>query len=100
MLLPETGPEGAGVLVERLRTALSGAFTGVRSVTASVGAVSFVEPPHTADELIRVADSLMYEAKAAGKDQTRLAVVQPPATTAAQTSGENRGAASDRLAAS
>ena len=72
VLLPETGQEVAGALLERLRSQLAKAFdAGLYPVTASVGAVSFVVPPRDVDELVRQADAAMYAAKAAGKNRVQ-----------------------------
>jgi len=76
VLLPETGPEGARILVERLRASLATVLgRAPLAVTASVGAVCSLEPPATAEELIRQADATMYSAKVAGKDCMRFVVV-------------------------
>ncbi len=76
ILLPETGPDGARTVLERLRTALTAALgAGRRRVTASIGAVSFLEPPLDVADVVRHADALMYSAKAAGKDRVLVSVV-------------------------
>lgn len=75
VLLPATGPEVAGALLERLRSQLAEAFgESPCPVTASVGAVSFVAPPRDVDELLRQADAAMYAAKSAGKNRVGLRV--------------------------
>ncbi len=72
VLLPETGQEVSGGVLERLRSQLAKAFDeGPCPVTASVGAVSFAEPPREVDELVRQADAAMYAAKAAGKNRVQ-----------------------------
>jgi diguanylate cyclase (GGDEF)-like protein len=68
VLFVETGVEAveAG---EKLRRAVSSAMnSGGWAVTASVGVVSFVDPPERVDDLLRAADELMYEAKDRGKN--------------------------------
>ena len=78
VLLPETGPQVAGALLETLRSRLAETFDdGPCPVTASVGAVSFVSPPGDVDELVRQADAAMYAAKGAGKNRVGLHVVGP-----------------------
>ncbi|MEO6066708.1 MAG: diguanylate cyclase [Gemmatimonadales bacterium] len=78
VLLPETGPEGAQVLLERLRSLLAETFgEGPCPVTASIGAVSFTAPPRDVEELVRLADAAMYAAKSAGKNRVGLQVVGP-----------------------
>lgn len=75
VLLPETGPDGARTLLERLRLSLSDALGPAPGrVTVSIGAVSFLEPPMDIAELIRQADAMMYLAKAAGKDRVVVSV--------------------------
>lgn len=77
VLLPETGPDGALTLLERLRLSLTEALgPGSGRVTASIGAVSFLEPPLDIGELIRQADALMYSAKAGGKDRVVVSVAR------------------------
>ena len=72
VLLPETGQEVSGGVLERLRSQLAKAFDEAACpVTASVGAVSFAEPPREVDELVRQADAAMYAAKAAGKNRVQ-----------------------------
>ena len=78
VLLPETGPEGAQALFERLRSLLAETFgESPCPVTASVGAVSFTAPPRDVEELVRRADAAMYAAKSAGKNRVGLQVVGP-----------------------
>jgi diguanylate cyclase (GGDEF)-like protein len=71
VLLHGSGPEGALRVAEEIRAALSdgkAAMSGTR-VTASVGVAMFPMHGSTLDEVIRVADLAMYEAKAAGRDR-------------------------------
>jgi PleD family two-component response regulator len=37
-------------------------------VTFSMGVVTYLDPPDTTDELIRIADDLMYSVKESGRD--------------------------------
>jgi diguanylate cyclase (GGDEF)-like protein len=81
LLLPETDGPTAESLVARLRAALHQALhEGGWPATFSMGVVTFLSPPGSVDEMIGIADQLMYEAKRAGKDQVRFAVVdsRPP----------------------
>lgn len=73
MLLPQTDLEGGAALGERVREGL--AALGLLSpdgeqllVTASFGVASY-PPTETVEQLLRVADSALYRAKAAGKDR-------------------------------
>jgi diguanylate cyclase (GGDEF)-like protein len=77
LLLPGTDQAGAESLITKTRQALYEAFrTENARPTCSVGAVSFAEPPLDAERAIAMADRLMYEVKARGKDG--VAFVQEP----------------------
>lgn len=93
VLLPETGPEGAQVVLERLRSVVAETFgESPCPVTASVGAVSFTAPPRDVEELVRLADAAMYAAKSAGKNRVGLHVVGPSHQMGASTEeAEARG---------
>ncbi|MFC4520745.1 sensor domain-containing diguanylate cyclase [Cupriavidus pinatubonensis] len=80
LLLPQTGPDGASYVAERLRTSIAGSPTidgAGRSIeaTASFGvlAVDFssVGSDVTETSLIAAADALLYEAKASGRNSIR-----------------------------
>ena len=77
LLLPETGSEGAGQLAERLRQRLEekaiGAAGDHQGITVSIGVAAFPENGADPEELIRRADSAMYEAKQAGRNLVRVA---------------------------
>jgi diguanylate cyclase (GGDEF)-like protein len=75
VLLHESGPEGALRVAEEMREALADmqpVVSGVR-VTASIGVAMFPIHGSTLDDVIRLADFAMYQAKADGRD--RVAVV-------------------------
>lgn len=77
VLLPETGIELASVAAGRIRTALGGVPITVSggeriSLTASFGIAELV-PGQSSDELLRRADSALYEAKNDGKNRIRVA---------------------------
>lgn len=76
LLLPATGTSGVTEmmesLVDRVRTAVHDVPV---HVSFSGGAVTFLVPPRTIDELIKRSDALMYEAKRAAKGSFRQATV-------------------------
>lgn len=73
LLLPDTDEGGARTVLERLRGELTRAFEGQSfRVTASVGAVVFVQAPSSLEEMLQGADRLMYEAKVSGKNRFHL----------------------------
>jgi diguanylate cyclase (GGDEF)-like protein len=81
-VLPETGPEQAAHVAERLRQALREAVflrdrgLAVR-VAASFGVASWPEDGGDGDALLRAADAAMYRAKAEGRDRV-VTAAQPP----------------------
>lgn len=80
LLLVETDAAAAEALLTRVRTALGAAIAGNGyAVTFSVGAVTFLAPPRSVDEMMLPADQLMYEAKRTGKNAVRLDVRPRPA---------------------
>jgi diguanylate cyclase (GGDEF)-like protein len=68
VLLPETDARGARAAASAPRKRLRRVTEAGVAVTLSIGAASFAAIPPTLDELIRIADDLMHEAKARGKD--------------------------------
>lgn len=77
LFLPETESDAADALLAKMKRELQAVVQRDWPVTFSIGIVSFIEPPATVDEMIARADSLMYEAKAAGKDRIRHEIVGP-----------------------
>lgn len=70
LLMPETTAVRAREPLERVRRALQHASSAKNlAVTASIGATCFPIPPATIKEMLRIADTLMYEAKKCGKDR-------------------------------
>ena len=69
MLLPGTAHESASVPLERIRARIEHELPGV---TASVGIAQF-DPTTDADTLLAAADTVLYEAKAAGRNSIVLA---------------------------
>jgi diguanylate cyclase (GGDEF)-like protein len=69
VLMPETDSDAARIGIEKLRTTLLSEMQRHGwPVTFSIGALTFRSPPDTADELIALADNLMYEVKRGSKD--------------------------------
>jgi len=83
IILPETGHEGTllrirvAEVIERLRNAVSGfAFEGgetpsANRLTLSAGIAIFREEADNAEDLVGVADQMLYEAKEAGRNCVR-----------------------------
>mgnify|MGYP002344877674 FL=1 len=73
VILPNTKAEDAAVLAERLRNAIeSGNCITEKiavSITASLGVAEFVSEMNSLDDLLRDADSAMYEAKNSGRNK-------------------------------
>jgi len=77
VLLPETGPEPAWIVLRKLHNAVRIALAEAGwPVTASIGAVTCVVPPADVDELVRLADQLMYDVKRIGKNQVHHVVIE------------------------
>lgn len=70
ILFPETGPEVINTLVAKLQENLLMGFQERGwSVTPSMGVATFYEVPGTVNDILHVADQLMYSAKKAGKNR-------------------------------
>jgi diguanylate cyclase (GGDEF)-like protein len=83
VLFPETGEQDALAALTKLQEQVATSVNGHGlPVTFSIGAVTFLAPPENIDELVKFADTLMYEAKAAGKNRVRHIVVGAPGTPA------------------
>lgn len=75
LFLPETESKAADALLFKVKRELQALVQRDWPVTFSIGMVTFFKPPATVDEMIARADSLMYEAKAGGKDMIRHEIV-------------------------
>jgi diguanylate cyclase (GGDEF)-like protein len=83
ILLPFTGAEPAWVVLRKLHNAVRIAMhEGGWPVTASVGALTCAHAPESVEELLRIADDLMYGAKRTGKNRVTLEIYRPPAAAA------------------
>ncbi|MGA2612138.1 MAG: diguanylate cyclase [Spirochaetia bacterium] len=75
VILPYTNRAGAALVAERIRSAIaSAAFSGgeslqTLSVTASLGLAVCPDDAASPDDLIRLADELLYRAKESGKNR-------------------------------
>ncbi len=77
VLLPETTSEQAKTAIGKVMEKLSHAMMIHRtSVTFSIGVATFLRPPASVDEMIGIADSIMYSSKTEGKNNTRYAVIE------------------------
>lgn len=69
ILLPETGADTAGTVIERIRSRLADKMLERSySVTLSMGVVTCSAAPPSVDKLILLADEQMYVAKKSGKN--------------------------------
>ena len=69
ILMPETDSDASRLAVEKVHKRLQEVVAGQWPVTFSVGAVTFEAVPDAAEEMIRLADALMYEVKRSGKNR-------------------------------
>jgi diguanylate cyclase (GGDEF)-like protein len=77
VLLPESDSESAAVFFDKLHKKISQApWRNGRMVTFSIGVVTFINPPSSIDEMIKMVDRLMYEAKNSGKNRVKYAVFE------------------------
>jgi diguanylate cyclase (GGDEF)-like protein len=75
ILFPETGFDTVRSAVEKIKDRLAEIMQEHRwPVTFSFGVVTFEEPPASVDQMIKVADSLMYDVKNNGKNGIRSAI--------------------------
>ena len=75
LLLPETDGEAAGTVATKMCASLKSNVEEVWPVTFSIGMVTYCTAPASTNEMIRIADQLMYEVKNSGKDELRHLVV-------------------------
>ncbi|MGH8501255.1 MAG: GGDEF domain-containing protein [Gammaproteobacteria bacterium] len=88
LLLPDTGYEGAQACIATLKARL----TQIRASDAwpvrfSMGVATFLRPPLNVDVAIKVADELMYKAKAGGKDDIVHEIISMTGDVTLQTTG-------------
>jgi diguanylate cyclase (GGDEF)-like protein len=76
IVLPETAAEETRVVIGRIQDNLNGLMRENNwDVSFSIGAVTFLESPSSAEDAIRAADELMYAVKQAGKNSARFDVI-------------------------
>ena len=69
ILLPETGPEPAEVITHKVQKVnLDVMQKNEWPVTFSIGVATFVSPPSTVDEMLKISDGVMYAAKKTNKN--------------------------------
>jgi diguanylate cyclase (GGDEF)-like protein len=72
ILLPETGEEHGKVVIEKVQKMLLEIMKEHGwPVTVSIGAVTYLNAPAAADEVIKSADNLMYAVKSSGKNNLK-----------------------------
>jgi len=73
VMLPNTGPEDAVHLAERLRSAVEAGCLSIggqdMKVTVSIGAASYNQEVLSLNDLLRNADAAMYQAKSQGRNR-------------------------------
>ena len=69
ILMPETGSDASILTVGKIEKRLREAVAGRWPVTFSIGVVTFESVPESAEEMVRLADELMYSVKQSGKNR-------------------------------
>lgn len=83
LLLPNTDLKKAGVVISKLEATVK-AVLKITPVTFSAGVTTFGVQPETVDEILNIADALMYQAKLQGKNRVfyqQKNVMEPPAAS-------------------
>ena len=82
VLLIETASDEGREAAEKLQRALRARMMELGpAITFSIGIVTFLEPPRDIDQMFRLADEQLYQAKHQGKDQLAQIVVPTQQTT-------------------
>jgi diguanylate cyclase (GGDEF)-like protein len=83
ILLRGVEPEGAATIAARIGERVRAAASDFpdTGIGASIGIAWFSSPPSDADQVLRVADAAMYEAKKAGKGSVRIVYDGTPGAT-------------------
>ena len=69
ILMPETDSGASRRVVEKVQKRLQEMVAGRWPVSFSIGAVTFEAVPDSAEEMVQLADALMYEVKQSGKNR-------------------------------
>jgi len=78
LLLPETDLEGARTVIGRIRTGIQAEMDERQwPVTMSIGSLTCRDPRLDADDLVKKADQLMYDAKLRGKNLVNFVSLLP-----------------------
>lgn len=75
LLFPETDEKGCLLVCEKLRKSVESLSTLKRTVTISIGGVTYYPKEGVIvhfDDLLKVADSKLYEAKRSGRNQVKV----------------------------
>ncbi len=76
-LLPETGQDAARQVISKVRQTIMDEITkNGWNITLSIGVLTCEEGEHAADEILSVADELMYAVKKSGKNAVRYSVLK------------------------
>lgn len=75
LLLPESGSEASVAVATKMCASLKADVEAVWPVTFSIGMVTYRTAPADVNEMIRIADQLMYEVKNSGKNELRHLIV-------------------------
>jgi hypothetical protein len=77
ILLPELGPAGAQAVLSKVHQML---LAGMKEenwpATFNIGALTFLHPPSSVDEMIHMAHSAMYEVRKTGKKSVKYSVFE------------------------
>ena len=77
LYLPDTGKNEAQVIISRLLENLNRVMEENNwLVTFSLGVMTFFKIPASVDEMIRLADDLMYTAKKGGKNKVQYGIYE------------------------
>ncbi len=87
VLMPDTDSASARVSLERIAAALAHDVGARWAVGATIGAVTFAEPPSGVDVALHEADALMYRGKAEGRGRIVQATWSGPTGSGGETPG-------------
>jgi diguanylate cyclase (GGDEF)-like protein len=75
LLLPETGQEAAKVVISKIHSSLMAEMQkNGWPVTFSIGVVTYASVPHTVNNVVKIADELMYSVKSGTKNGVRYSI--------------------------